>query len=56
MSAVFWIALLTAFLVLRFVAAAGLALDPIRVQKERGTRPRSSVGESGIAPDLRKVA
>ena len=55
-SAAFWMALLSAFLLLKFIAEAGMALDRIRVQKEHGTRPQSSEDESGIARDLRKVA
>lgn len=49
----FWGALLTAFLVLKWIAEAGMALDAVRVQKERATR---SEEEGEPAPDLRKVA
>jgi hypothetical protein len=55
-SAAFWMALAAVFLLLSFAAKAGVALEPIRIRKERGVGPRGSAGESGIAPDLRKAA
>jgi hypothetical protein len=61
-SVAFWGALLTAFLVLKWIAEAGMTLDAVRVQKERATRspdgPDGPDGEeeSEAAPDLRKVA
>ena len=64
-SVAFWGALLTAFLVLKWIAEAGMALGAVRVQKERATRsfdgpdgPDGPDGEeeSEAAPDLRKVA
>jgi hypothetical protein len=52
-SAEFWVALLSAFLILKWIAEAGMSLDALRVRTERRTGHR---GASEATPELRKAA
>jgi hypothetical protein len=51
-SAEFWVALLSAFLILKWIAEAGMSLDTLRVRTER----RTGSGDASATPELRKAA